>query len=143
MQQEYKKLIILNGFSASMSSMQCRVTTATFLSFLLMPGHLSIQAQNTYTTVHCTKNNFLWFPGLFVSLYAAVERLLLYQDQSNPAYSSKAACRCILLHEFCPALHTILEDGLKVNFDFLSYLITETNICFILGDFSADQLSLI
>merc|ERR1719357_1297292 len=51
--------------------------------------------------------------GLFVSLYAAVERLLLYQDQSNPAYSSKAACRCILLHEFCPALHTILEDGLK------------------------------
>ena len=54
------------------------------------------------------------FSGLFVSLYAAVERLLLYQDQSNPAYSSKAACRCILLHEFCPALHTILEDGLKV-----------------------------
>ena len=55
------------------------------------------------------------FLGLFVSLYAAVERLLLYQDQSNPAYSSKAACRCILLHEFCPALHTILEDGLKVT----------------------------
>ena len=23
--------------------------------------------------------------------------------------------RCILLHEFCPALHTILEDGLKVS----------------------------
>jgi len=51
--------------------------------------------------------------GLFVSLYASVERLLLYQDQSNPGYSSKAACRCILLHEFCPALHKILEDGLK------------------------------
>jgi len=51
--------------------------------------------------------------GLFVSLYASVERLLLYQDQSSPTYSSKAACRCILLHEFCPALHTILEDGLK------------------------------
>jgi len=51
--------------------------------------------------------------GLFVSLYSAVERLLLYQDQTNPAYSSKAACRCILLHEFCPALHRLLEDGLK------------------------------
>merc|ERR1719189_1581140 len=51
--------------------------------------------------------------GLFVSLYAAVERLLLYQDQSNPSYSAKAACRCILLHEFCPALHAIMEDGLK------------------------------
>jgi hypothetical protein len=51
--------------------------------------------------------------GLFVSLYASVERLLLYQDQSSPTFSSKAACRCILLHEFCPALHTILEDGLK------------------------------
>ena len=54
-------------------------------------------------------------PGLFVSLYAAVERLLLYQDQSNPSYSAKAACRCILLHEFCPALHAIMEDGLKVR----------------------------
>ena len=57
--------------------------------------------------VHCL--------GLFVSLYAAVERLLLYQDQSNPSYSAKAACRCILLHEFCPALHAIMEDGLKVQ----------------------------
>jgi len=46
--------------------------------------------------------------GLFVSLYAAVERLLLYQDGSAPG-----ASRCILLHEFCPALHTLLEDGLK------------------------------
>ena len=51
--------------------------------------------------------------GLFVSLYSAVERLLLYQDQSGPAHSA-AACRCILLHELCPALHTLLEDGLKV-----------------------------
>jgi len=51
--------------------------------------------------------------GLFVSLYSAVERLLLYQDSTNPAYSSKAACRCILLHEFCPALHRLLEDGIK------------------------------
>ena len=50
-----------------------------------------------------------------MSLYAAVERLLLYQDQSNPSYSAKAACRCILLHEFCPALHAIMEDGLKVR----------------------------
>ena len=29
-------------------------------------------------------------PGLFVSLYAAVERLLLYQDQPGSSYSSKA-----------------------------------------------------
>ena len=43
-----------------------------------------------------------------------MERLLLYQDSANPAYSSKAAVRCILLHELCPALHTLLEDGLKV-----------------------------
>ena len=46
--------------------------------------------------------------GLFVSLYSAVERLVMYQDQG-----SKAASRCILLHEFCPALHSLLEDGLK------------------------------
>ena len=52
--------------------------------------------------------------GLFVSLYSAVERLLLYQDQTGPAHSA-AACRCILLHELCPALHTLLEDGLKVG----------------------------
>jgi len=39
--------------------------------------------------------------GLFVSLYSAVERLVMYQDQGG---HSKAACRCILLHEFCPAL---------------------------------------
>ena len=49
-------------------------------------------------------------PGLFVSLYSAVERLVMYQDQGG---HSKAACRCILLHEFCPALHSLLEDGLK------------------------------
>ena len=48
--------------------------------------------------------------GLFVSLYSAVERLVVYQDQG-----SKAASRCILLHEFCPALHSLLEDGLKVG----------------------------
>ena len=48
--------------------------------------------------------------GLFVSLYSAVERLVMYQDQG-----SKAASRCILLHEFCPALHSLLEDGLKVG----------------------------
>ena len=49
-----------------------------------------------------------------MSLYSAVERLLLYQDQTGPAHSA-AACRCILLHELCPALHTLLEDGLKVG----------------------------
>ena len=47
-----------------------------------------------------------------MSLYSAVERFVMYQDQAGPAHS-KAACRCILLHEFCPALHSLLEDGLK------------------------------
>jgi len=50
--------------------------------------------------------------GLFVNLYTAVERLLLFQDPS-PSYSNRSAARCVLLHEFCPALHAILEDGLK------------------------------
>jgi len=50
--------------------------------------------------------------GLFVKLYTAVERLLLFQDPS-PSYSNRSAARCVLLHEFCPALHAILEDGLK------------------------------
>ena len=56
--------------------------------------------------------------GLFIHLYSAVERLLVYQDA---AHSSKAAVRCILLHELCPALHTLLEDGLKVCVDRVSY----------------------
>lgn len=62
---------------------------------------------NSNSTVFCTASSPA---GLFVSLYAAVERLLLYQDGSAPG-----ASRCILLHEFCPALHTLLEDGLKVR----------------------------
>lgn len=48
--------------------------------------------------------------ALFVSLYSSVERLLSYQDDPS---SSPAAVRCILFHELCPALHAILEDGLK------------------------------
>ena len=58
------------------------------------------------------------FTGLFVSLYSAVERLVMYQDQG-----SKAASRCILLHEFCPALHSLLEDGLKVGTVLLYFLV--------------------
>lgn len=50
--------------------------------------------------------------GLFVNLYTSVERLLLFQDPS-PSYSNRSAARCVLLHEFCPALHAVLEDGLK------------------------------
>merc|ERR1719464_1888835 len=34
----------------------------------------------------------------------------MYQDQG-----SKAASRCILLHEFCPALHSLLEAGLQAG----------------------------
>ncbi|XP_071743115.1 uncharacterized protein [Lepeophtheirus salmonis] len=44
---------------------------------------------------------------LFVTLYSSVERLLMSSD------SSEAETRCILLHEFCPALHFIMKDGLK------------------------------
>ena len=54
-----------------------------------------------------------------MSLYSAVERLVLYQDQG-----SKAASRCILLHEFCPALHSLLEDGLKVGTFIYNTIIT-------------------
>ncbi|XP_023327094.1 uncharacterized protein LOC111700428 [Eurytemora carolleeae] len=50
--------------------------------------------------------------GLFQNLYTAVERLLMFQDPS-PSYSNRSAARCVLLHEFCPALHAVLEDGLK------------------------------
>lgn len=47
--------------------------------------------------------------GLFVTLYSAVERLLLYQDDCTSATSA----RYVLFHELCPALHAIMHDGLK------------------------------
>ena len=47
------------------------------------------------------------FTGLFVNLYSAVERLLMYQDD-NPT-----SVRYILFHELCPALIAIMKDGLK------------------------------
>jgi len=77
-----------------------------------LPAEYPFQA-NLCLPQHSVNFDLTHKRGLFVSLYAAVERLLLYQDQASPTYSTAAACRCILLHEFCPALHTILEDGLK------------------------------
>ncbi len=64
-----------------------------------------------------------FFPGLFVNLYSAVERLLMYQDEegfdapsaASHAASNSASVRYILFHEFCPALHAIMEDGLKTE----------------------------
>ena len=73
--------------------------------------HKFLHSSFFQTTSNLTQSHVA---GLFVSLYSAVERLLLYQDQTGPAHSA-AACRCILLHELCPALHTLLEDGLKVG----------------------------
>merc|ERR1719323_2934796 len=77
-----------------------------------LPAEYPFQA-NLCLPQHSVNFDLTHKRGLFVSLYAAVERLLLYQDQASGTYSTSAACRCILLHEFCPALHTILEDGLK------------------------------
>merc|ERR1719394_2016840 len=77
-----------------------------------LPAEYPFQA-NLCLPQHSVNFDLTHKRGLFVSLYAAVERLLLYQDQASATYSTSAACRCILLHEFCPALHTILEDGLK------------------------------
>lgn len=48
--------------------------------------------------------------GLFVALYSSVERLLAYQDFDTGTGSS---AKYILFQELCPALHTIMEDGLK------------------------------
>ena len=51
-----------------------------------------------------------------MNLYSAVERLLLYQqdslDSANGA-SAAANARCVLFHELCPALYAIMTDGLK------------------------------
>ena len=56
-------------------------------------------------------NVFRFISGLFVSLYSAVERLLMYQDDGGLAATTSA--RFVLFHELCPALHAIMEDGLK------------------------------
>ena len=56
-----------------------------------------------------------------MNLYDAVERLLMYQDDdvleapsaASNAVSNSASARYILFHEFCPALHAIMLDGLK------------------------------
>lgn len=58
--------------------------------------------------------NFL-ISGLFITLYQAVERLLIYQedDQGSSGMSASASARCILFHELCPALYAIMSDGLK------------------------------
>ena len=55
----------------------------------------------------------LTFPGLFVNLYSAVERVLMYQDEAGSA--SDTSVRYILFHELCPALMSIMRDGLKAE----------------------------
>lgn len=49
--------------------------------------------------------------GLFVNLYSAVERLLMYQEDSSAV--SNTSVKYILFHELCPALTAIMRDGLK------------------------------
>jgi hypothetical protein len=54
--------------------------------------------------------------GLFVTLYSSVERLLMYQDSTpsdTPSTPGTHSMRYILFHEICPALHAVMEDGLK------------------------------
>ena len=53
---------------------------------------------------------YLHISGLFVNLYSAVERLLMYQDDAT---GSATSVRYILFHELCPALMAIMKDGLK------------------------------
>ncbi|XP_059082222.1 uncharacterized protein LOC131879802 isoform X2 [Tigriopus californicus] len=55
--------------------------------------------------------------GLFITLYQAVERLLIYQEdeQGSSGMSASASARCILFHELCPALYAIMSDGLKAE----------------------------
>lgn len=43
-------------------------------------------------------------------MYSAVERLLLYHDDST---TSDTSVRYVLFHELCPALMAIMRDGLK------------------------------
>ena len=61
----------------------------------------------------CYYNNVqpISIPGLFVNLYSAVERLLMYQDDT----ASETSVRYILFHELCPALSAIMRDGLKTE----------------------------
>jgi hypothetical protein len=74
------------------------------------------------------KSLFMDFWIVFYVIHA------LWQDPS-PSYSNRAAARCVLLHEFCPALHAILEDGLKVYvFPPLSSL--AFSLCFLTTYFS-------
>ena len=61
----------------------------------------------------CYYNNVqpISISGLFVNLYSAVERLLMYQDDT----ASETSVRYILFHELCPALSAIMRDGLKTE----------------------------
>eukprot|EP00096_Caligus_rogercresseyi_P001788 TRINITY_DN1302_c1_g1_i2.p1 TRINITY_DN1302_c1_g1~~TRINITY_DN1302_c1_g1_i2.p1 ORF type:complete len:608 (-),score=215.55 TRINITY_DN1302_c1_g1_i2:2539-4362(-) len=71
-------------------------------------GSAEYPFQNNLFTLQQGFNFDLTFKReLFVTLYSSVERLLMSSD------SSEAETRCILLHEFCPALHSIMRDGLK------------------------------
>ena len=98
--------------------------------------------QSSERAICGTEANFAKTSGYFCCslLFAKYQQLLwnIQQEKSYPALFDRILVRwctfvrfvfifrCILLHEFCPALHTILEDGLKVPcYDsvlFFSYL---------------------
>ena len=65
-----------------------------------------------------SSSTFLSFliAGLFIALYQAVERLLMYQEEadlSSSGLSASTSAKVILFHELCPALYALMEDGLK------------------------------
>lgn len=60
------------------------------------------------------KNTFT-LSALFMNLYSAVERLLMYADSAEEPgmTSSSNSIKYILFHEICPALLGIMQNGLK------------------------------
>ena len=57
--------------------------------------------------LHCYSSPKLWANSLFPNDLSSFQ----FHTYLLPHFQNIS--RCILLHEFCPALHTILEDGLK------------------------------
>eukprot|EP00095_Tigriopus_kingsejongensis_P007243 maker-scaffold435_size171904-snap-gene-0.29 protein:Tk07243 transcript:maker-scaffold435_size171904-snap-gene-0.29-mRNA-1 annotation:"hypothetical protein KGM_08503" len=69
---------------------------------------------NLYMPPHGINLDLTQKRGLFITLYQAVERLLMYQeDPGTSGMSPSTSARCILFHELCPALYAIMSDGLK------------------------------
>ena len=47
-----------------------------------------------------------------MTLYTAIERLLACADETD-SNTESALARCVLLRDLCPALHSIMLDGMK------------------------------